>query len=150
MASSNQFTQISGKALWTGRVLTGLALLFLLFDSIVKILKLSVAVQATTQLGYPAGVILPLGIVLLVCVVLYGLPRTSALGAILLTGYLGGAVATHVRVGNPLFSHVLFPVYIALLIWGGLYLRDPRLRALLPVSQSAASKATGQAAGSSR
>jgi hypothetical protein len=90
-------------------------------------------VEATIQLGYPENVILGIGVVLLVCVLLYVIPNNSILGAILLTGYLGGAIATHVRVGNPLFSHTLFPVYIALLIWGGLFLREDRLRALIPL-----------------
>ena len=90
-------------------------------------------VDGTLELGYPASVIFGLGVVLLVSTVLYVIPRTAVLGAILLTGYLGGAVATHVRVGNPLFSHVLFPTYLGALIWGGLWLRDRRVRALLPI-----------------
>jgi hypothetical protein len=119
--------------LWTGRIMSALPVLFLLMDSVMKLVKPEFVVKATVQLGYPEGVILPLGIVLLVCVILYIFPRTAVLGAILLTGYLGGAVATHVRAGDPLFSHVLFPVYVAILIWGGLYLRDDRLRALIPL-----------------
>ena len=91
------------------------------------------AMDGTTELGYPAGVVLPLGIIQIVCLLLYVVPRTSVLGAVLWTGYLGGAIATHVRLGNPLFSHVLFPVYVALLLWGGLWLRDRRLRGMLPV-----------------
>jgi hypothetical protein len=89
--------------------------------------------EAFVKLGYPTSLAVPIGIVLLVCVVIYVIPRTSVLGAILLTGYLGGAIATHVRVGDPLFSHVLFPTYVALLLWGGLYLREDRLRALIPL-----------------
>lgn len=116
-------------------VLTGLAVLFLLFDITMKLLQSPEALKGTTELGWPAGVILPLGIVQLVCLALYVSPRTSFFGAVLWTGYLGGAVATHVRVGNPLFSHVLFPVYVAALIWGGLWLRDRRLRMLLPISR---------------
>ena len=96
-------------------------------------MKPAPVVEGTVQLGYPESVLLGLGIVLLACTVLYVIPRTAILGAILLTGYLGGAVATHVRVGNPLFTHVLFPVYLGVLIWGGLYLRDERLRALIPL-----------------
>ena len=96
-------------------------------------MKPAPVVEGTVQLGYPESVLLGLGIVLLTCTVLYMIPRTAILGAILLTGYLGGAIATHVRVGSPLFSHTLFPVYVALLIWGGLYLRDDRLRALIPL-----------------
>jgi|SRR6185295_16236944 len=124
-------SQISRKQLWTGRVLSGLAVLFLAFDATIKLLKLPPAVEGTTQLGYPESVIVALGIVQAVCLILYLMPRTSALGAILWTGYLGGAVATHVRVGNPLFSHVLFPIYVAALLWGGLWLRDRRVRGLL-------------------
>jgi len=98
-----------------------------------KLLKPTFVVDATVKLGYQESTIVPLGIVLLTCVILYVIPQTSVLGAILLTGYLGGAVATHVRVGDPLFSHVLFPVYLGILIWLGLYLRDVRLRALVPL-----------------
>jgi hypothetical protein len=93
-------------------------------DGVMKLMKPEMVVKATVELGYPESVILELGIVLLICVILYAIPVTSVLGAILLTGYLGGAVATHVRVGDPLFTHTLFPVYVALLIWGELYLRD--------------------------
>ena len=119
--------------LWIGRVLSGLAVLFLTFDAALKLLRLPMAIEGTSQLGYPAGVVLPLGLVQVVCLVLYVVPRTSVLGAVLWTGYLGGAIATHVRLGNPLFTHVLFPVYVALLLWGGLWFRDGRLRALLPL-----------------
>ena len=123
----------SKKALWTGRVLSGLAVLFLLFDAGVKVLQHPMAVQGTVELGYPQGVLVTLGIVQLVCLALYLIPRTAVLGAILWTGYLGGAVATHVRISHPLFSHVLFPVYVAALLWVGLWLRDERLRTVLPV-----------------
>ncbi|MBV9493990.1 MAG: DoxX family protein [Acidobacteria bacterium] len=116
----------------TGRILTGLAVLFLLFDVIGKLTRPEAVIKGTTELGYPASVILPLGILQAILLILYLIPRTSILGALLWTGYLGGAVATHVRVGNPLFSHILFPVYVALLIWGGLWLRDRRVRAVLP------------------
>lgn len=119
-------------ALWSGRGLSALAVLFLLFDSIGKLLEVPPVVAGSTQLGYPASTVFPIGVILLLCVVAYVIPRTSVLGALLLTGYLGGAVATHVRVGNPLFSHTLFPIYFAFFIWGGLVLRDARLRALLP------------------
>jgi hypothetical protein len=112
--------------------LSGLAVLFLLSDAVFKVLQLPAAVEGTGQLGYPTSVILPLGIIQLVCLALYLIPRTSVLGAILWTGYLGGAVATHVRIGHPLFSHILFPTYVAALLWGGLWLRDPRVRAVLP------------------
>jgi DoxX-like family len=119
------------KTLWAGRILSALPVLFLLMDGIMKLVKPEPVVKATIELGYPESVIVTLGIILLVCVVFYVVPRTAVLGAILLTGYLGGAIATHVRVGNPLFSHILFPVYLAVLIWGGLLLRDPRLRAFI-------------------
>jgi len=110
--------------------------LFLLFDSGIKILNLAPAVQGTVGLGFHPSVVVPIGIVLLVCAILYIIPRTAIFGAVLLTGYLGGAVASQVRAGNPLFSHVLFPVYFAFLVWGGLYLRDARLRALIPLRRS--------------
>jgi hypothetical protein len=119
----------------TGWVLTGLAALFLLMDAVMKLLALAPAVEGTLQLGYPEAVVVPLGLVLIACLVVYVVPRTSVLGAVLLTGYLGGAIATHVRVGSPLFSQTLFPIYVAALVWGGLWLRDARLRALLPISR---------------
>lgn len=111
-----------------GLVLLGIAVLFLTFDTVIKLLASPEAVAGTLQLGWPASVIRPLGLVSAVLLVLLLIPRTAPLGALLWTGYLGGAVATHVRIGNPLFSHVLFPVYIAIFIWGGLYLRDVRVR----------------------
>ncbi len=126
-------TAPSKKAIWTGRALSGLATLFLAFDGTMKVLQVPAVVEATTQLGYPTSVTLGLGIVEIVCLAAYLVPRTAILGAVVWTGYLGGAIATHVRLGNPLFSHVLFPTYIAALIWGGLWLREPRLRALLPL-----------------
>jgi len=126
----------SRKAVWTGRVLSGLAVLFLLFDAGVKVLEHPMAVQGTAELGYPQAVIFGLGILQLVCLAVYLVPRTAALGAVLWTGYFGGAVATHVRIGHPLFSHVLFPVYVAALLWAGLWLRDERLRSVLPVRAS--------------
>ncbi|HYC90780.1 MAG TPA: DoxX family protein [Thermoanaerobaculia bacterium] len=121
------------KQIWTGRVLSTLAVLFLLFDAIGKLVRPQAVIDGTTQLGFPVSVILPLGIIQLVCLLLYVLPRTSILGALLWTGYLGGAIATHVRLGNPLFSHVLFPLYVAALLWLGLWLRETRVRALLPL-----------------
>ena len=116
---------------WTGRVLSGIAVLFLLMDAMMKVMRIPAAVKGTTEIGYAASVLLPLGIIQLICLAVYLIPRTRVLGAILWTGYLGGAVATHVRIGNPLFSHILFPIYVATLLWGGLYLRDLRLRAVL-------------------
>jgi hypothetical protein len=131
--SVTQKAPVSKGRLWAGRIMSALPVLFLLMDGVMKLMKPEFVVKATIQLGYPESVIFGLGIVVLVCVILYVIPRTAVLGAILLTGYLGGAVATHVRVGDPLFSHALFPVYFAILLWGGLYLRDERLRALIPL-----------------
>ncbi|MFN3850919.1 MAG: DoxX family protein [Spirosomataceae bacterium] len=119
--------------LWTGRVLSWFAILFMLFDSVIKFVKPPMVIQTTVnELGYAEHHILPMGILALVCTILYIIPKTSVLGAILMTGYLGGAIATHLRVDNPLFSHMLFPVYVGLMIWGGLWLRNPKLRALIP------------------
>jgi len=114
---------------WTGRVLSALPALFLLMDGAMKLVKPEVVVKATVELGYPENVILPLGIVLLACTILYLIPQTAVLGAILLTGYLGGAVATHVHVGNGVFE-MLFPVALGAMVWGGLALRHDRLRDL--------------------
>ncbi|HEY3115082.1 MAG TPA: DoxX family protein [Gemmatimonadaceae bacterium] len=133
MASTTQPLASSNRALWAGRVLSALGALFLLFDGVIHVLKITPVVEAFAQLGYPLGVSVTLGIIEIICVILYLIPRTSVLGAILLTGYLGGAVAAQVRVGAPLFSTTLFPVYVALLIWGGLYLRDDAARALIPL-----------------
>jgi len=118
-------------ALWTGRVLTTLPVLFLLMDGVMKLFKPEVVVKATEELGYGEQVIVPLGIVLVVSTILYVIPRTAVLGAILLTGYLGGAIATQVRVGAVAFN-ILFPIIMGALIWGGLYLRDNRISALVP------------------
>jgi hypothetical protein len=126
----------SKAAVVTGRILSGLAAAFLVFDSVGKLLRVQPVVEGTASLGYPVSVIFPLGVTLLTCVFVYLMPRTAVLGALLLTGYLGGAVATHVRVGSPVFSHVLFPTYVAALVWGGLMLRDRRLRAFLPVRRA--------------
>ncbi len=120
------------KARWAGHALSALPTLLLLFDGTAKVMRLAPVVEGTTKLGYSPDVVTPLGVVLIACTLLYAFPRTSMLGAILLTGYLGGAVATHVRTGDPLFSHALFPAYVAALIWGGLFLREARLRALVP------------------
>jgi len=119
----------SKTAIWTGRILSALGALFFLFDGIMKLFKPVFVVDATKQLGYSEQTIIPLGIVLIVCTLIYLVPRTAVLGAILLTGYLGGAVATHVRAGNGWFE-TLFPVIFAAIIWGGLLLREPRLREL--------------------
>ena len=122
-----------GKRAQVGRALSAVAVAFLLFDSLGKLLELAPVVAGTTQLGYPEGIVPILGVILLLCVVVHLIPRASVLGAILLTGYLGGAVATHVRVGSPLLTHVLFPVYVAAFIWGGLLLRDARVQRALDV-----------------
>lgn len=135
MQSNTQLDPISKKALWAGRITSALPALFLLVDAVMKLVKPAPVVEATVGLGYPESVILGLGIVLLASTILYLVPSTAVLGAILLTGYLGGAVATHVRVGEGLFS-VLFPVAFGVLIWLGLYLRDDRLRTLVPLRTS--------------
>jgi hypothetical protein len=119
------------KSIWTGRVLSGLAVAFLVFDAGFKLMVTPEAVAATAELGWSADVMPLIGVIELVCLAAYLVPRTAILGAVLWTGYLGGAIATHLRVHNPLFSHTLFPIYIAILIWGGLWLRDRRVRALI-------------------
>jgi hypothetical protein len=113
--------------------MSGLTVLFMLSDGISKLAMEHHVVEATTKIGYPVDVIRPLGIVVLVCTILYAIPRTAILGAILLTGFLGGAVASKVRLEDPMFGSILFGVYFGILAWGGLYLRDHRLRALIPL-----------------
>ena len=114
-----------------GRVVSGLAVLFLAFDTAIKLVAAAPAVEGTALLGFAPHHVLTLGLVELACLVLYLAPRTAVLGAVLWTGYFGGAIATHLRLDNPLLSHTLFPIYVAALLWGGLYLRDARVRALL-------------------
>ena len=121
---------VSKKSLWTGRIISGWMVAFLLFDGGVKVMKVQGAVEATVRLGYPARLVLAIGIAELACTILYVIPRTSILGTILLTGYLGGATATQVRLEDPWF---FFPIVIGALVWLGLYLRDPRLRELIPL-----------------
>jgi len=142
MSSSNQAAEIahssarassSKKRVWVGRVLSGLVVLFLIPDGIVKFIKPAPVVEAFAHVGLPLSLANVLGTLLLACIALYAIPRTSILGAILLTGYLGGAVATHLRAGDPLFSHILFPTYLGVLLWLGLYLRDDRVRVLIPL-----------------
>ena len=116
-----------------GRTLSTLAVLFLGIDAIGKLLLLAPVVSGSAELGYSQGAVLVIGLLEALCLVAYVAPPTAVLGALLLTGYLGGAIATHLRAGNPLFSHILFPVYVALFVWGGLFLREARLRALLPL-----------------
>ena len=132
MPSEPQVSARKGQ-LWAGRIMSGLGVAFLLMDGVMKLFKPAVVREAFARLGYPESEIIGVGVLLLMCTGLYLIPRASILGALLLTGYLGGAVATHVRVGDPLLSHVLFPTYIAALLWVGLYLREPRLRALVPL-----------------
>ena len=119
--------------LWTGRVLSALGALFMVFDGVIHVLRIAPVVEAFAQLGYPLGASRTLGVIELICVALYLVPRAAVFGAILLTGYLGGAIATQVRVGAPLCSTTLFPVYVGLLLWGGLYLRDERVSSLIPL-----------------
>ncbi len=121
----------SGKV-WTGRIMSGLVVLFLLFDSITKILRNPNVIRASAKFGYPVYYIPLIGIVLLILTILYIIPRTSIFGAILLTGYLGGAVEANLRIMNPFFSTTLFPVYFAVILWGGLYLRDSLISEFIP------------------
>lgn len=132
MALATQSPPVSKKLLWGGRILGGLPALFLLVDGVMKLIKPDAVLEATVKLGYPESVITGLGIVLIACTVVYLIPRTSVLGAILLTGYLGGATANHVRHGDSLFT-IVFPIVFGVLIWGGLFLRDPQVRALIPI-----------------
>ena len=122
-------------ALWTGRVLSGLVILFLTVDGVIKLVPIQPVIDSMRELGYPTSVSFArfIGVVTLVCTALYAWPRTSLLGAVLLTGLMGGAIATHLRLDHPLFSHTLFGVYLGVLMWGGLWFRDPALRALLPL-----------------
>lgn len=132
MQSDTQTVPVSKKRLWAGRIMSALPALFLIVDGAMKLVKPEPVVKATVELGYAETVILPLGVVLLACTILYLIPRTAVLGAILLTGYLGGAVATQVRAEQVLFN-ILFPVILGALLWGGLVLRDDRLRTLIPL-----------------
>jgi hypothetical protein len=134
--SSRAARPTSRKGLWAGRVISGLAVLFLAFDASMKLLQVEAAVKGSAELGYSPDIVFSLGVLQAICLVVYLVPRTAVLGAVLWTGYLGGAIATHVRIGNPLFTHELFPIYVALLLWGGLWLRDARLRSLFPVRRA--------------
>jgi hypothetical protein len=125
-------------AYWLGWGLSGLAIAFCLMDAIMKLLALSFVLEASDRIGFQGETLVrELGIILLGCTVLYAIPTTAGLGAVLLTGYLGGAVAAHLRLGDPLFTHILSGVYGGLLVWGGLYLRDPRVRAIFPWTRTA-------------
>lgn len=123
-------TVVSRKMLWVGRILSALPVLMLLFSAVMKLMKPAPVVQEFARLGYQENVILGIGILELACTVIYLIPRTAVLGAILLTGYLGGALATHLRVGDPLFNYT--SVVFGIFLWGGLYLRDEQLRPLIP------------------
>jgi len=131
MRSDTQTAHVSKKMLWAGRILSALPVLMLLFSGVMKLVKPAAVLEGFVGLGFPESFALGIGIVEIACAVLYVIPRTSVLGAILLTGYLGGATATHVRIGEPIF----IPIVLGVLVWGGLYLRDERLRALLPLRQ---------------
>src|SRR5574341_63480 len=130
MRSNTQAAPVSRKMLWAGRIASALPVLMLLFSGVMKLVKPTSVVEGFVQLGYPESLALGIGILELACTVVYMIPRTSVLGAILLTGFLGGATATHVRIGDPAF---VFPVALGVLVWLGLFLRDDRLRALLPL-----------------
>jgi len=133
MQTNVQNAPASKGTLWAGRVISALVVLFLLFDGVIKLPPLAPVTESLAQLGYPVSLARGLGILTLVCTLLYALPRTSILGAILLTGLLGGAIATHLRVGSPIFTHLLFGAYLGAMVWGGLFLRDERVRALIPL-----------------
>lgn len=128
-----ELTSVSKGNLWAGRIVSAFPALFLLFDGVMKLVKPAPVVEATVRLGWPESTIVPLGVVLVVCTIIYLIPKTSVLGAILLTAYLGGAVATHVRAGEPVFS-IIFAISFGVLLWLGLYLRNPTLRLLVPLS----------------
>ncbi|AZO20911.1 MAG: DoxX family protein [Mesorhizobium sp.] len=135
--SITQAAPVSSGALWAGRLLSTVIVLFMIFDGTIKLPPLDIVTQTMVQLGWPAdpNVARMLGIIGLISTALYAVPRTSVLGAILLTAYMGGAIATKVRVDSPLFSHTLFGVYLGIILWAGLFLRDPKLRALIPFSR---------------
>ena len=128
---------ISKRALWAGRILSGLAILFLVMDGVIKLVPIQPVTDSLKELGLPTTDSFArfLGVVTLACIALYAWPRTAVLGAVLLTGLMGGAMATHLRVGSPVFSHVLFGLYLGLFIWGGLWLRDERVRRIMPFLQ---------------
>jgi hypothetical protein len=132
--TSTDHRLFSRKLFWTGSIISGVIVFLLLVDAAGKLLELQPVVQGSVRLGYPASVVLILGVIELLCVIAYVIPRTAVVGAILLTGYLGGAVATHLRMSDPLFSHTLFGVYLGVVLWGGLWFRDARVRNLLPFS----------------
>lgn len=128
--------QVSSGRLWTSRVMAGLVALFLLFDVTMKFVQPKAVAEAFVRSGWPIELSAPLGAILLICTILFLIPRTAILGAILLTGYLGGAVAANLRLLEPLFSYTLFPVYFGILIWGSLWLRDPKLQQMIPLRRT--------------
>jgi hypothetical protein len=133
MSAISETPRVTSSALWIGRVLSGLVIAFLLLDGAIKLVPIAEVTQTMQQLGYSGSIAQArgLGVLTLACALLYAFPRTAILGAILLTGLLGGAMASHLRVDSPFFSHLLFGLYLGLMAWGGLYLRDPALRALV-------------------
>lgn len=137
MQTSIQIPAVSTKALWTGRIMSGLVILLLIVDGAMKLVPIDAVITTSRELAIPEHLARTLGVLTLIGTALYAWPRTSVLGAIFLTGYLGGAIYVHVRAGSPLFSHTLFGVYLGLVIWGGLYLRDGMVRALIPLRLSA-------------
>ena len=120
---------VAKRSLWAGRIISALVVLFLLFDAVTKLMKIAPVLEAFTRLGYSLSLAVPIGVVLLVCTIVYAIPPTSVLGAILLTAYLGGATVTQVRAGQPFY----FPIIFGVLVWGGLYLGENRLHALIPL-----------------
>jgi hypothetical protein len=145
LARRNGMSPQNPKTKWASYIMSGLVIAFMLLDGGMKLVPFDVVIRSTAELGYPASAAFArgLGVLILICTAIYALPRTSVLGAVLLTGYMGGAVATHLRAGSPLFTHVLFGVYVAMLAWGGLYLRDARVRALLPFRLPAGEERSG-------
>ena len=131
MQSDTHTAPVSKKMIWAGRIMSALPVLMLILSGVMKLVKPAAVVEGFVRLGYPESLTVGIGIVELACAALYVVPRTSVLGAILLTAYLGGATATHVRIGEPFFM----PILLGVLVWGGLFLRDERLRALLPLRQ---------------
>ncbi len=145
MQSATQTAPVSRKKLWAGRIFSALPVLLLVFSGVMKLMKPAPVVQGFAHFGYPERLALSIGILELACTVVYVIPRTSVLGAILTTGYLGGATATNVRVGDPLF---FIPVILGVLVWGGLFLRDDRLRALIPLRSATAGLGRAASSGS--
>ena len=134
MSTIAETATVSRPMLWLGRVLSGLVIVFLLFDGAIKLVPWPVVTETMDKMGYGSSESFArtLGVITIACTVLYAIPPTSILGAILLTGYLGGAMASHVRIGSPLFTHTLFGLYLGLMVWGGLWLRDRNLQTLIP------------------